>query len=199
MTRVCAQSLSHVQLFATPRTVAHQAPLSMGFFQTRYWSGLSFPPSGDLPHPGTEPVSPMQLLHWLADSLPLHHLGSASLGHRGEGANVGLAGGSWALSEDVGLTWVLGSASTMPHFHSGCVLGSESPAHFVFVHFLLRLVWILKTAGQGYIMLSFEKYTLNCSESKSPPTCFNFMVCSSSVLRTSQGALFTDFSVNGDP
>ena len=35
MTRVCAQSLSHVQLFATPRTVAHQAPLSMGFFQTR--------------------------------------------------------------------------------------------------------------------------------------------------------------------
>ena len=86
----------------------------------------------------------------------------------------------------------------MPHFHSGCVLGSKSPAYFVSFPATL-LVWILKTAGQGYIMLRFEKYTFNCSESKSPPTCFDFMVCSSSVLRTSEGALFTDFSVNGDP
>ena len=38
--------LSHfscVQLFATPWTVAHQAPLSMGFFRQEYWSGLAFP------------------------------------------------------------------------------------------------------------------------------------------------------------
>ena len=39
-------------LFATPWTVAHQAPLSMGFYRQGYWSGLPFPSSGDLPNPG---------------------------------------------------------------------------------------------------------------------------------------------------
>ena len=37
-------------------TVAHQAPLSMGFFRQEYWSRLSFPPPGDLPDPGIEPM-----------------------------------------------------------------------------------------------------------------------------------------------
>ena len=46
--------LSHVQLFATPRTVALQAPLSTGFSSQEYWSGLSFPPPGDLPNLGVE-------------------------------------------------------------------------------------------------------------------------------------------------
>ena len=41
-----AQLLSHVQLFAIPWTVAHQAPLSMGFPRQKYWSGLSFPSPG---------------------------------------------------------------------------------------------------------------------------------------------------------
>jgi len=50
-------SLSHVQLFATPWTVAHQAPLSMGFSRQGYWSGLPCPSLGDLPDPGIEPVS----------------------------------------------------------------------------------------------------------------------------------------------
>ena len=44
--------------FVTSWTVAHQAPLSMGFPRQEYWSGLSFPPPGDLPNPGTEPMSP---------------------------------------------------------------------------------------------------------------------------------------------
>ena len=43
---------SHVRLFATPWTVAHQAPLSMGFSRQEYWSGLPFPSPGDLPNPG---------------------------------------------------------------------------------------------------------------------------------------------------
>ena len=43
---------------ATPWTVAHQAPLSMGFPRQEYWRGLSFPPPGDLPAPGIEPKSP---------------------------------------------------------------------------------------------------------------------------------------------
>ena len=46
---------SHVWHFATPGTVARQAPLSMGFSRQEYWSGLPFPPSGDLPDPGIKP------------------------------------------------------------------------------------------------------------------------------------------------
>ena len=50
-------SVSHVQLFATPWTVAHQAPLSMEFFRQEYWSGLPFPFPGDLPDPGIETMA----------------------------------------------------------------------------------------------------------------------------------------------
>ena len=42
---------------ATPGTVAHQAPLSMGFPRQEYWSGVPFPPPGDLPDPRIEPTS----------------------------------------------------------------------------------------------------------------------------------------------
>ena len=42
----------------TPQTVARQAPLPMGFSRQEYWSGLPWPPSGDLPNPGIEPASP---------------------------------------------------------------------------------------------------------------------------------------------
>ena len=59
--------LSHVRLFATLGTVAHQAPLSLGFSWQEYWSGLSFPPPGDLPDPGIKHASPA----FLADSLLL--------------------------------------------------------------------------------------------------------------------------------
>ena len=52
-----AQSLSHVLLFVTPWTVAHQAPLSMGFPRQEYWSELPFPSPGDLPDPGIKPMS----------------------------------------------------------------------------------------------------------------------------------------------
>ena len=52
------KSLSRVRLFVTPWTVAHQAPLSMGFSRQEYWSGLPFPSPGDLPDPGIEPRSP---------------------------------------------------------------------------------------------------------------------------------------------
>ena len=56
---VAVQLLGHVQLFATPWTVAHQAPLSMGFFRQEYWSGFPFPSPGDLPDPGVESTSPV--------------------------------------------------------------------------------------------------------------------------------------------
>ena len=55
---VHVQSLSRVQVSATPWTVAHQAPLSMGFSRQEYWSGLPCPPPEDLPSSGFEPTSP---------------------------------------------------------------------------------------------------------------------------------------------
>ena len=74
------KSLSRVQLFVTPWTIAYQAPLSMGFSRQEYWSGFSkqeywsglpFPSPGDLPNPGIEPRSPALQ----ADALPLSHQG----------------------------------------------------------------------------------------------------------------------------
>ena len=56
--RVCKLSrFSCVRLIVTLWTVAHQAPLSMGFSRQEYLSGLPCPPPGDLPHPGIEPTS----------------------------------------------------------------------------------------------------------------------------------------------
>ena len=54
---MCVKLLSRVHLFATPWTVARQAPLSMGFSREEYCSGLPCPPPGDLPNPGIEPKS----------------------------------------------------------------------------------------------------------------------------------------------
>ena len=52
-------------LFVTLWTVAHQAPLSMGFSRQEYWSGVPCPPPGDLPDPGIEPTSPLSpALQW---------------------------------------------------------------------------------------------------------------------------------------
>ena len=62
------ESVSHsvVSDSANPWTVAHQAPLSIEFSRQEYWSGLPFPPPGDLRNPGIEPRSP----ELQADSLP---------------------------------------------------------------------------------------------------------------------------------
>ena len=58
---VCVCEVASVvsRFVATPQTVAHQAPLFMGFSRQEYWSGLPCPPPGDLPDPGIEPASLM--------------------------------------------------------------------------------------------------------------------------------------------
>ena len=66
--------LSHTQLFATPWTIALESPLSMGFPRQEYWSGLPFPPLGDLPNPGIEPTSSVSPA-LRADSLPPEPVG----------------------------------------------------------------------------------------------------------------------------
>ena len=55
---VVVKLLSRVRLFATPWTVAYQAPQSVEFSRQEYWSGLPFPSPGDLPNPGIESRSP---------------------------------------------------------------------------------------------------------------------------------------------
>ena len=69
--KVKVKSLSRVQLFANPWTVARQAPLSVGVSRQEYWSGLPLLSPGDLPNPGIEPRSPALL----ADALPSEPLG----------------------------------------------------------------------------------------------------------------------------
>ena len=54
----CCLVAKSLRLFATPWTVGHQAPLSMGFPRQKYCSGLPFPSPGDLLDPGIEPESP---------------------------------------------------------------------------------------------------------------------------------------------
>ena len=61
------------ETFATPWTVAHQSPLSMGFSRQEYWCGLPFPSPGDLPNSEIEPVSPTMQV----DFLLLNHLGNS--------------------------------------------------------------------------------------------------------------------------
>ena len=67
---------------ATLWTVAHQAPLSLGFSKQEYWSGLPCPPPGDLPDPGMEPRSPA------LQADPFYHLSHQGSPNKEEGAPV---------------------------------------------------------------------------------------------------------------
>ena len=69
-THACSVTSVVSQLFVTPWTLAHQAPLSMRFSRQEDWSGLPCPPPGNPPDPGIKSASP-SLLHWQAGSLPL--------------------------------------------------------------------------------------------------------------------------------
>ena len=72
---VCSQSLDHFQIFVTSCSLAGHPPLSIECSRQEYWTGLPFPPPGDLPDPGINPCL-LCLLHWLVDSLSLSHMGS---------------------------------------------------------------------------------------------------------------------------
>ena len=106
--------LSYVRLFATPQTVAHQAPLSMEFSRQQYWSGLPFPPPGDLPDPGIKLVCPP------SPALPvvfllLHHLGS--LGKSLKLASLSFLICKWWLWYSVIVGLLRGWHTWKPHSH----------------------------------------------------------------------------------
>ena len=77
----CLVAKSCLTFFATPRTLTHQAPLSVGFSRQECWSRLLFPSPGDLPNPGIEPMSPalsggffttVSPIYTFSDSFPLY-------------------------------------------------------------------------------------------------------------------------------
>ena len=73
---------SCVRLFASPWTLAHQAPLSMGFFRQEYWSGLPCPSLGDLSDPWIEPkhlTSPALTFRFLQLTTQFTQLGPLSV------------------------------------------------------------------------------------------------------------------------
>ena len=72
---LCAQSLNHVWLFVTPRTVACQTPLSMEFSRQEWWNRLHFLLQGIFPTQWSN-LGLLHLLHWQVESSPLSHLGS---------------------------------------------------------------------------------------------------------------------------
>ena len=76
-TNVRIQSLSHVQLFVTPWTVARQAPLSMGFSRQEYWSGCHILLQWTFSTQGSN-LHLLCLLHWQVGSLPLAPPGKPS-------------------------------------------------------------------------------------------------------------------------
>ena len=96
------KSFSHVLFFATPWTVAYQAPLSMGFSSQEYWSGLPFPSPGDLPNPGIKARSPALQADALLSEPPRLSTNELMLFNCGVGEDswepVGLQGDPTSLS-----------------------------------------------------------------------------------------------------
>ena len=99
--------VSCVRLFATPWTIACQAPLSMGFSRQEYWSGLPFPTPGDLPDLGIEPASPALQAY----SLPSEPLGKPKWVLRCPGWDLGAMLCGWPLP------WVTSLDAILPACH----------------------------------------------------------------------------------
>ena len=74
--------LSHVQFFATPWTVAHQVPLSMGLNRQEYWSGLPFPSPWNLPDPGIKPAFPELACEFFTTEPPGKPLNACSISQK---------------------------------------------------------------------------------------------------------------------
>ena len=90
---------SCVRLFETLWIVAHQAPLSLGFSRQEHWSGLPFPPPGDLPNAGIEPVPPALAGGFITTSTTSETCPDTQNGGAGAGRNLE----PWALGAELHL------------------------------------------------------------------------------------------------
>ena len=129
--KVKVKSLSRVRLFATPWTIAHQAPPFMGFSRQEYWSGLPFPSPEDLPNPGTEPRSPTLQAGALTSEPPLAQRKSLkSHSNRRHYYHCYPVAGHlpWGAIQCLSLgTFVLGTEYSFWKRYSGLIFSSLSP------------------------------------------------------------------------
>ena len=109
-----AYALICVQLFSTPWTVAHQAPLSMRFSRQEYWGRLPFVPPRNLSNPGTESMSPASPA-LAARFFILSHLGSPNSEATGQETQcqVSLVNGSFCCSPHHNNTGTSGKEATL--------------------------------------------------------------------------------------
>ena len=148
--------LSCVRLFATLRTVARQAPLSMEFYRQEYWSGLPFPSPGDLPNPGTESrFSTLQ-----ADSLSSEPPGEPGMLFIAlDLASVTSHSHSWVLF----LLWLhpfILSGVISPLISSSIFAQVEETACLVCSHRILLLSPVTATAGYCFCFGSIPSFFL---------------------------------------
>ena len=133
---LCCPHFSYVQLFAILWTLAHQAPLSMGFSRQEYWSGLLFPSPGDLPDPGIEPWSPALQ----ADCLLTKLQGKSSHLYFTSRALIFSSSGKWHLSPKETVKW------------PGFILALNHPIQMNFIQGMAYLPFVLRC---GSVWLKF--------------------------------------------
>ena len=145
---VCVKSLSHVQLFVTPCTVAYQLPPSLGFSRQEYWSGLPFPSPGDLPDPGIEPG----LLHCRQTLYHGSHQGSSSSQWCHPTISSSVVSSclqSFPASGSFPVSWLLAS--------SGHSIGASASASVLWVNFQswfpLGLTGLISLLSEGLLFI----------------------------------------------
>ena len=167
--KVKVKSLSCVQLFATPWTIAYQAPPSMGFSRQECWSGLPFPSPGDLPDPGIEPRSPALQ----ADALPCEPPGKPISWLRDEHKQeVPEINQIWPQEQTNQNDWLKETQKKCPHksdlnYFEGSTLSLSESAHmfihiyytlffpphkyFTFTAFFVGILFLQSPRGQGLV------------------------------------------------
>ena len=135
----CACKLSYVRLLVTPWTIAHQAPLSIGFSRQENWSRLPFPSPGDLPDPGTEPASPALAGGFFTTEpprKPLREMGGILNDPREERTSLGAAPASPSPA-----SWLRKELDTVSCSYAA--FSHHEPSSFTFLHLFFSKLTLL--------------------------------------------------------
>ena len=154
--------LSHIQLFVTPWTIAHQSPLSMEFSRQEYWYGLPFSSLGDLPNPGIEP-----------ESLAAPALAGEFLATVPPGKPIWNVGGKTKQKPPPPATQKMGPEATPVNYYSVALIPSGS----------VSVTCLHSLASDVFIQLSFNNLTLRHSSLACPAASLWF----GRTIRTSTG------------